>query len=113
MGNGKEKLKENPDTQLLENVADLAFVEHYMPGFINKHPKYDEGKWLGIIRKTWKKMSSRAQQFAFSGGIRLPEPLARLSRKQLRMVVIKTFFCRRWIFVLRGPNSAVHALSLL
>ena len=77
----KQKIKENPDTQLLEDVTDLVFIEHYMLAFAGKHPEYDEEKWLDIIRKTWKKMSDRAQQFALSGSIRLPEPLVPLIRK--------------------------------
>lgn len=75
---GKRALKLNPDTQLLEDVAGLVFIEHYMLDFAMKHPEYDETKWLDIIRKTWKKMSAGAQQFALSGGITLPEPLVPL-----------------------------------
>jgi hypothetical protein len=78
---GKRALKVNPDTQLLEDVADLVFIEHYMLDFAAKHPEYDEEKWLDIIRKTWKKMSDRAQQFALSGNIVLPEPLIPLIQK--------------------------------
>jgi hypothetical protein len=77
----KQKIKENPDTQLLEDVTGLVFIEHYMQAFADKHPEYDEAKWLDIIRKTWKKMSDLAQQFALSGSIRLPEPLVPLIRK--------------------------------
>ncbi len=80
---GKRALKVNPDTQLLEDTAALTFIEHYMLPFAGKHPEYDEAKWLDIIRKTWKKMSSRAQQFALSGGIKLPEPLVPLIQKAL------------------------------
>jgi hypothetical protein len=78
---GKRALKVNPDTQLLEDVTDLVFIEHYMLEFAAKHPEYDEEKWLDIIRKTWKKMSERARDFALSGGIVLPEPLVPLIRK--------------------------------
>ncbi len=78
---GKRALKVNPDTQLLEDVADLVFIEHYMLDFAGKHPEYDEEKWLDIIRKTWKKMSDRAQQFALSGNIILPESLIPLIQK--------------------------------
>jgi hypothetical protein len=77
----KLRIKENPDTQLLEDVTDLVFIEHYMLAFTGRHPDYDEEKWLDIIRKTWKKMSSRAQQFALSGSIKLPEPLVPLIQK--------------------------------
>lgn len=78
---GKRALKLNPDTQLLEDVVALVFIEHYMLDFAARHPEYDEEKWLDIVRKTWKKMSSRAQQFALSGGIKLPEPLIPLIQK--------------------------------
>ncbi len=77
----KKGIKNNLDTQLLEDVSALVFIEHYMLEFANKHPEYDEEKWLDIIRKTWKKMTERAQQFALSGGIRLPEPLLPLIQK--------------------------------
>ena len=77
----KKGIKDNPDTQLLEDVTDLVFIEHYMLGFVSRHPDYDEEKWLDIIRKTWKKMSGQAQQFALSGSIKLPEPLIPLIQK--------------------------------
>ncbi|HEY9149614.1 MAG TPA: DUF4202 domain-containing protein [Gammaproteobacteria bacterium] len=80
---GKKAIKRNPDTQLLEDVTDLVFIEHYMLAFASKHPEYDEEKWLDIIRKTWKKMSDRAHQFALSGAIKLPEPLVPLIQKAI------------------------------
>lgn len=78
---GKRALKVNPDTQLLEDVTDLVFIEHYMLEFAAKHPEYDEAKWIDIVQKTWKKMSDQARQFALSGGIKLPEPLVPLIQK--------------------------------
>lgn len=83
MAVGKRKLKVNPDTQLLEDIIDLVFIEHYMLAFAGKHPEYDEEKWIDIIRKTWKKMSDRGQQFALSGAINLPEPLVPLIQKAI------------------------------
>jgi hypothetical protein len=77
----KLKIMENPDTQLLEDVTDLVFIEHYMQAFVDKHPEYDEEKWLDIVRKTWKKMSGDAQQFALSGSVKLSEPLIPLIQK--------------------------------
>ncbi|HSG11358.1 MAG TPA: DUF4202 domain-containing protein [Gammaproteobacteria bacterium] len=77
----KKRIKENPDTQLLEDVTDLVFIEHYMLEFAGKHPEYTEEKWLDIIRKTWNKMSEQAQQFALAGNITLPEPLVPLIQK--------------------------------
>jgi hypothetical protein len=78
---GKRGIKSNPETQLLEDIADLVFIEHYMLAFAQSKPDYDEEKWLEIIRKTWKKMSKDAQAFALSGKIRLPAPLVPLITK--------------------------------
>lgn len=75
---GKQEIKSNPDTQLLEDVTSLVFIEHYMLGFAGQHAEYSEQKWLDIIRKTWKKMSATAHAFALSGGIKLPAPLVPL-----------------------------------
>ena len=80
---GKKSIKSNPDTQLLEDVVDLVFIEHYMLEFAGKHPEYDEAKWIDIIQKTWRKMSETGQQFALSGKITLPEPLVPLIQKAL------------------------------
>ncbi len=78
---GKRGIKVNPDSQLLEDVADLVFIEYYLEEFAAKHPEYSEEKWLDIIRKTWKKMSERAREFALSGAVKLPEALKGLIRK--------------------------------
>jgi hypothetical protein len=79
----KKSLKSNPDTQLLEDVTALVFIEHYMLAFAEKHPEYDEEKWLTIIRRTWNKMSETAHEFALSGKIVLPEPLIPLIQKAI------------------------------
>ena len=80
---GKRALKLNPDTQLLEDTADLVFIESYMLAFAGKQPEYSEEKWIEIIQKTWKKMSGQAQQFALSGKLQLPEPLVPLIQKAI------------------------------
>jgi hypothetical protein len=72
---GKKGLKVNPDTQLLEDVIGLCFIEHYLADFAARHAEYDEAKWLQILRKTWAKMSPRGHAFALEGGIRLPAAL--------------------------------------
>jgi hypothetical protein len=74
----KKNIKGNPDTQLLEDVTDLVFMEHYMLEFVGKHPDYIEEKWIDIIRKTWNKMSANAHDFTLSGGVKLPESLVPL-----------------------------------
>lgn len=80
---GKKGIKSNPNTQLLEDVVDLVFIEHYLLAFAGKHPDYSEEKWIEIIQKTWKKMSEKGQKFALSGGITLPESLIPLIQKAL------------------------------
>jgi hypothetical protein len=80
---GKRGIKSNPETQLLEDTANLVFIEHYMLAFAQSKPEYDEAKWLEIIRKTWKKMSKDAHAFALSGKLRLPEPLVPLITKAI------------------------------
>jgi len=77
----KKNIKGNPDTQLLEDVTDLVFMEHYMLEFVGKHPDYSEEKWVDIIRKTWNKMSDSAHDFTLSGAVRLPESLLPLVMK--------------------------------
>lgn len=57
----KERLQLDPETQLLEDVACLVFLENYFAGFAKQH---DEEKLIGIVRKTWKKMSERGRQAA-------------------------------------------------
>lgn len=80
---GKKALKTNKDTQILEDVAALVFIEHYMLAFAEKHPEYSEEKWIDIIQKTWNKMTEDAHTFALSGDLTLPEPLIPLIQKSL------------------------------
>ncbi len=70
---GKKGLKSNAETQLLEDVTDLVFLEHYLAGFFARHPDYDEAKWIDILRKTWRKMSPAARAFVLAGKVSLPE----------------------------------------
>lgn len=80
---GKKGIKVNAESQLLEDVADLVFIEYYMLGFAGQHAEYSEEKWLDIVRKTWKKMSDDAHAFALSGRLKLPEPLVPLITKAI------------------------------
>lgn len=80
----KKGLKVNPETQMMEDVVDLVFIEHYMAGFAAQHPEYSEEKWIQIINKTWQKMSPRAHEFALSGKIKLPEALVPLILKAVQ-----------------------------
>lgn len=74
----KEKLKRNPDSQALEDIACLVFLEHYFDDFAAKH---SEEKIIRILQKTWKKMSAKAQEIALT--LTLPEHLAVLVEKAL------------------------------
>ena len=80
---GKKDLKNNKDTQILEDVAALTFIEHYMTAMYENFPQYDEEKWIDIIIRTWKKMSADAQAFALSGDLKLPADLVPVIQKAL------------------------------
>lgn len=80
---GKKAIKRNPDSQLVEDVAGLVFIEYYMLAFAQKHPEYSEEKWIGIILKTWRKMSNDAHQFVLAGKIELPTSLQSLIVKAI------------------------------
>ncbi|MBK8570048.1 MAG: DUF4202 domain-containing protein [Nitrosomonadales bacterium] len=55
----KEKLKTNPESQILEDVVGLVFLQYYLADFVNKYNHFEEEKLLNILRKTWKKMSEK------------------------------------------------------
>jgi hypothetical protein len=57
----KERLKLDPETQTLEDVVCLVFLENYFTDFAKQH---DEAKLIDIVRKTWKKMSPRGREAA-------------------------------------------------
>jgi len=57
----KKQLKKNADTQLLEDVVCLVFLNHYFEKFSQK---YSEQKLIDILQKTWKKMSSKGHKAA-------------------------------------------------
>ena len=82
---GKQGIKRDPDVQLLEDVACLVFLEHYFPAFAEKH---DEEKMIGIVRKTWKKMSEVGRNAALS--LQLPEELAEVVGKALNLTEEKS-----------------------
>ncbi len=70
----KKQLKKNEDTQTLEDVICLVFLEFYLEPFSEKHP---EEKSIEILQKTWRKMSEKGQEAA----LRLP-----LSKKAYELV---------------------------
>jgi len=52
----KEKMKVDPESQLLEDVVCLVFLESYFEDFSGQH---SEEKLITIIQKTWNKMSDK------------------------------------------------------
>lgn len=79
----KKGIKVNADSQLLEDIASLVFLEHYLTAFAALHPEYDEAKWCDIIRKTWQKMSGKARDFTLLGHVTLPSDLTPLIVKAI------------------------------
>lgn len=59
----KKDLATNEETQVLEDVACLVFLDDQLDGFESK-PDNDEDKVIGILRKTWKKMSPKGREMA-------------------------------------------------
>jgi hypothetical protein len=60
----KEGLKssgEDADVQVLEDVACLVFLEDQLEDF---QSGYDEEKVIGILQRTWAKMSEKGRELA-------------------------------------------------
>ncbi|KAH7088760.1 hypothetical protein FB567DRAFT_522235 [Paraphoma chrysanthemicola] len=57
----KEDLKKDEETQVLEDVACLVFLDDQFEQFEKEH---DEDKIVGILRKTWGKMTERGHELA-------------------------------------------------
>lgn len=78
----KESLKTNSDSQTLEDVACLVFLEHYFDEFAAKYTEQNnEEKIIRIVQLTWQKMSNEAHNIALK--MTLPEHLASLVNKAL------------------------------
>ncbi len=57
----KEDLKQDEETQILEDVACLVFLDDQFAEFERQH---DEDKIVRILRKTWGKMSEEGHRLA-------------------------------------------------
>jgi len=75
----KQLMQHHPETQVLEDVICLVFIEHYLNDFALQH---DDDKVVDILRKTIKKMSPRALEEA--GKISLPENVQSLVGEALQ-----------------------------
>ena len=76
----KKQLKKNKETQILEDVICLVFLEFYFTKFSANH---EEEKVIDILQKTWRKMSEEGQQAAL--GLPLDEGALDLVKKALGM----------------------------
>lgn len=59
--NLKKNLKTDSDVQTIEDALCLVTLQYQIEGFSLKH---DDEKMIGIIQKTWAKMSDRAREEA-------------------------------------------------
>ncbi len=69
----KRDLKHDPDAQALEDVACIVFLTFHADAFA---ARYAEDKMIGILRKTWAKMSPHGQRAAL--GLELSARLRQL-----------------------------------
>jgi tRNAThr (cytosine32-N3)-methyltransferase len=77
----KTGLMTNPGTQALEDAACLVFLENEIAAFAAQHADYPREKFVGILQKTWRKMSPSARDAAL--GLDLPPAIAELVREAL------------------------------
>ena len=77
----KTGLRTNAGTQALEDAAVLVFLESEIEAFAAQHSEYTRGKFVDILRKTWRKMSPRAQELAL--GLDLQPHIAALLREAM------------------------------
>jgi len=74
----KERLKLDAEVQMLEDVACLVFLAHYLDDFLRKT---DRDKMPGILAKTWNKMSAAGHAEALK--LALPPPVPALLEQGL------------------------------
>lgn len=72
----KERLKRDADSQALENVVDVVFLDFYWDDFVTKFADYDDDKLIDIVGKTLRKMSSHGHTAALA--LDLPPETARI-----------------------------------
>ena len=69
------RLLKDKESQALENVVDVVFLDHYFDEFYGKY-SYDDAKIIDIIGKTLRKMSPKGHQAALA--LDLPERTRKL-----------------------------------
>lgn len=76
----KERFKTDSESQMLEDVVCLVFLENYFSDFSKEHMD-DNEKINRIIKKTWNKMSDKGRELAME--IDLPSEAKSLILKAL------------------------------
>jgi len=79
----KRELRQDAETQLLEDVACMVFLERYFADFYEEKADYDREKWLRIVRRTWGKMSPRGHEAALKLAEGMPAHLLALLQEAL------------------------------
>jgi len=82
---GKQALKTDVESQALEDVVALVFLESYLASFVTAHGDYDEAKLVDILTRTAKKMSARGRTAALDQ-LELPKAVASLARSAIEAV---------------------------
>lgn len=57
----KKGIKKNEESQILEDIICLVFLDYYFEEFATKH---DDKKVIDILKKTWVKMSDKGHESA-------------------------------------------------
>ena len=81
----KERLRSDPEAQMLEDVVCAVFLEHYLGDFMRKT---DETKLARILTQTWNKMS--AQGHAYAGKLDLPPIVLTLLKRGIEQTGAET-----------------------
>jgi hypothetical protein len=76
----KERLRTDPEAQMLEDVACIVFLAWYLDDFLGKTDA-DDAKLAGILARTWKKMSALGH--AEAGKLNLPPHVLALLKRGL------------------------------
>jgi len=83
----KERLRSDPEAQMLEDTVCIVFLTHYLADFMGKT---EEAKLAGILAKTWNKMS--AQGRAHADRLDLPPSVRALIERGLEQIGGETKF---------------------
>lgn len=76
----KEGLKTDIESQILEDVVVLVFIENYLEEFIYSHSNFDEIKIMDIVNKSLRKMTAKGRQAALAIIKKCPHKFLRHTR---------------------------------